>query len=416
MGEKLISFVIPCYNEEANIVPLCEAITEIMEKQLPEYDYEIIFSDNKSEDRTREYLRELAGRNRRIKVLLNDCNYTSGSMKNAILYTRGDVTILMFADFQDPPELIPKYIKYWEEGYKIIPAVRTGSQESKIIKMLRGMFYWILEKTSGLNIIHHYNGTGCYDKQFIDLCKKNMSHDWNMRIFVAKHGEKIKEMKFEQPSRKGGKSSNNLLSLVNQASDFIMMYLNKKLPMIVIMISLLGIGFSSVLGVYYFAMKLTHWDSFQAGMAPLLLLLLIFMFAQNMLFAQILILLFALDKQAGGECLDLEKIQNKNGNQPAYLRVFLQFSSFFEKSYKYLPIAGFIGISGTLAVLTVSLIFKIMHWNEYILGITPAVLITCILLGTLILWGGIIRYYLMRVSFLLKKSPLAVVKEKINFD
>ena len=418
MDKKLISIVIPCYNEEANIVLLCETITKIMETQLQQYDYEIIFSDNKSEDKTREYLRKLAGKNHRIKALLNDKNYAGGSLNNAILHAGGDVTILMFADFQDPPELIPKYIEYWEKGYKVIPAVRVGSQERKITTMLRGMFYWTLEKTSGLTIIHNYNGTGCYDKQFIDICKKNMDHDFNMRIFVAKYGESIKEMKFEQPARKGGRSSNNFFSLVEQASDYIMMSLTRELPMVVVALSLFGIGFSSVFGVYYFVMKLSHWDSFQAGIAPLLLLLLIYMFAQSILFAEMLVLLFALEKQVGGEGLELEKFYKKEGSLPTYIALFLKFSTFFEKNYIYLPVVGSIGIFGTLAVLLIFLMVKITHWNEYILGITPAVLITCMLVGSLILWGGIMCYYLTRVlSFLQKKNtPLAVVKEKINFD
>lgn len=416
MDRKLISIVIPCYNEEANIVPLCNAITEIMAMQLQKYDYEIIVSDNKSEDRTREYLRQLAREDHRVKVLLNDKNYTSGSLKNAILHAGGDVTILMFADFQDPPELIPRYIKYWEEGYKVIPAVRTGSEESKIINLFRQLFYWILAKTSGLNIIPNYNGTGCYDKQFIELCKRNMSHDWNMRIFVARYGEHIREMNFIQPARKGGRSSNSLFSLVDQGSDFIMMYFNKRIPMLVVLISLLGIGFALVLGGYYFVMKLVHWNSFQAGVVPLLLMLLIFMFAQNLLFSEILVQLFVLDKQAGGERADFDEIHAPGRQSPAYIRIFLMISSFFERSYKYLSVIGSIAILCTLAVFISFLIFKLKNWADYILGMAPAILIVCILLGTLLMWGGIIRYYLMRISFLQQKTPLAVIEEKINFD
>lgn len=416
MDQKLISIVIPCYNEEANIIPLCNAITEIMVTQLQEYDYEIIISDNKSEDRTREYLRQLAGENHRIKVLLNDKNYTGGSLKNAILHSEGDATILMFADFQDPPELIPEYIRYWEEGYKVIPAVRTGSEENKIINLFRQLFYWILSKTSGLHIIRNYNGTGCYDKAFIDLCKQNINSDWNMRIFVARHGEHIREMKFLQPARKGGKSSNGLFSLVDQGSDFIMMYFNKKIPMLVVLISLLGIGFALALGGYYFIMKFFFWNSFQAGMVPLLLMLLIFMFAQNLLFAEILVQLFILDKQAGGERVDFDEINVPGRQSPVYIRIFMIISSLFERSYKYLSVIGSFAILGTLIVFIMFFIFKLRNWTDYILGMAPAILIVCILLGTLLLWGGIIRYYLMRISFLQQKKPLAVVEEKINFD
>jgi polyisoprenyl-phosphate glycosyltransferase len=416
MTKKLISIVIPCYNEEANIVPLCNAITEIMNSQLQQYDYEIIISDNKSEDKTREYLRELAAGDRRIKVLLNDNNYRGGSLRNAILHSSGDVTILMFADFQDPPELIPQYVSYWEEGYKVIPAVRVASNESKTKTICRRAFYWLLEKSSGLNIIHNYNGTGCYDREFMDLCKKYMSHDWNMRIFVARYGVGIKEMRFEQPARRTGTSSNSFFSLVDQASDFVMMYLNRKLPVVVALISFLGIGLASILWLYYLIMKLTYWNSFEAGIAPLLLLLLIQMFAQNTLFALILVMLLSLDRQAGGEGMELDNLRNKEGQLPAYVGLYVRLSNLFEKNYRCLPVVGSIGILGILIVLAASVIFKLIHWSSYSLGITPAILIVCLLLGMLIIWGGIIRYYLMRISFLLKKLPVAVVSEKLNFD
>ena len=397
-------------------MPLCETITEILETQLQRYDYEIIFTDNKSEDRTREYLRELAGKNHRIKVLLNDKNYGGGSLQNAVLFSSGDVTIIMYADFQDPPELIPKYIEYWEEGYKIIPAVRIGSEENTIISLLRGLFYWIVHRTSGLNIIHNYSGTGGFDKQFIDLCKQNMSREWCMRFFVAKYGEGIKEVTFVQPARKGGKSSNSFLSLVEQASNFIMEYLNRKSPMLIALMSLLGIGFSSIAGVGYFTVKLIHWDSFQAGIAPLLLLLLIFMFAQNILFAEVLALLFTLEKQACGEGWELKDYYNQRGRLPVYMQVVLKFSSFFEKHHRYLPVVGIIGLLGVMFVLLTSVILKMIHWKEYILGITPAIMILGLSLGMLIIWAGIILYYLLRIINMFKKLPLAVVEEKLNFD
>jgi len=420
LEKKLISVVIPCYNEEANIVPLCNSITEIIETQLQQYDYEIIISDNKSEDRTREYLRELASKNHRIKVLLNDRNYGGGSMQNALLYSSGDVTIIMYADFQDPPELIPKYIEHWEEGYKIIPAVRSGSEESKIISLLRGLFYRLAHWTSGLNIIHHFSGTGGFDKEFIDLCKRHMRREWNMRFFVAKYGTGIKEVKFVQPLRKGGKSSNSFFSLVDQASNFIMEYLNRKSPMLLALMSLIGIGFSSIAGVGYFIMKLTHWDSFQAGIAPLLLLLFFFMFIQNILFAEVLALLFTLEKQACGEGWDLKDYYNREGRLSVYIQFVLRFSSFFEKYHRYLPVVGIIGLLGVLMVLFASLMLKMTHWKEHVLGITPAVITVSLLLGMMIIWAGIIYYHLYRLSIMLNdtqnKIPFAVVEEKLNFD
>jgi len=167
-------------------------------------------------------------------------------------------------------------------------------------------------------------------------------------------------------------------------------------------------------------MKLTHWDSFQAGIAPLLLLLFIFMFTLNILFAEVLALLFTLEKQACGEGWELKDYYNQEGRLAVYMQVVLRFNSFFEKYHRYLPVVGIIGLLSVFMVLFTSLILKIIHWNEYILGIAPAIIVVGILLGMLIIWAGIIYYHLYRLSIIFNdmqnKVPLAVVEEKLNFD
>ena len=186
--------------------------------------------------------------------------------------------------------------------------------------------------------------------------------------------------------------------------------------MLIAVMSLMGIGFSSIAGVGYFIVKLIHWDSFQAGIAPLLLLLSFFMFAQNILFAEVLALLFTLEKKVCGEGWELKDYYNQKGRLPVYIQIILNFSSFFDKYHRYLPVVGIIGLLGVLLVLFTSLILKIVHWKEYILGITPAIIILALLLGMLIIWAGVIRYYLLRVIYMFNKFPLAVVEEKLNFD
>ena len=109
---KTISVVIPCFNEEENVVPISEAVIEIFNKELPDYDYEIIFIDNDSQDKTRELLRELCGKNPKIKAIFNAKNF--GQFKSpyyGLLQVTGDCGILVAADFQDPVEMIPKFVK-----------------------------------------------------------------------------------------------------------------------------------------------------------------------------------------------------------------------------------------------------------------------------------------------------------------
>ena len=108
---KTISVVIPCFNEEENVVPISEAVIEIFNKELPDYDYEIIFIDNDSQDKTRELLRELCGKNPKIKAIFNAKNF--GQFKSpyyGLLQVTGDCGILVAADFQDPVEIDRKSV------------------------------------------------------------------------------------------------------------------------------------------------------------------------------------------------------------------------------------------------------------------------------------------------------------------
>src|SRR4051812_9933642 len=127
---KRISVVSACYNEEQNVPELCSRI-EAAFRDLPGYDYEIIFIDNSSTDKTVAVLRELAQSNNRIRVIVNSCNFgalRSGS--HALMQAHGDAVIAIASDLQDPPEMIKDFIAKWEEGFKIALAIKTDSEES----------------------------------------------------------------------------------------------------------------------------------------------------------------------------------------------------------------------------------------------------------------------------------------------
>src|SRR5687768_12666966 len=126
----LISIVTPCYNEEANVERVRDAVKRAFE-QLPGYDYEHIFIDNASQDATVAVLKKLAAGDKRVKVIVNTRNFgVSHSPLHAIYQTSGDAIIPLAADLQDPPELIPQFIAKWAEGYKVVAAVKKGSRES----------------------------------------------------------------------------------------------------------------------------------------------------------------------------------------------------------------------------------------------------------------------------------------------
>ena len=148
---KTISVMIPCYNEEENVVPISEAVVDVFQKELPEYDYEILFIDNCSTDKTRDLLRMICSRNPKIKAILNVTNFGQfNSPYYGICQTSGDCTISLCCDFQDPVELIPVFVKEWEKGYKIVSGIKTSSKENGFIYFLRSVYYKMIRKMSSV--------------------------------------------------------------------------------------------------------------------------------------------------------------------------------------------------------------------------------------------------------------------------
>ena len=170
--KKKISVVIPTYNEEANVVALAKAIIEVMERDLSHYDYEILFIDNHSKDNTQAILRGLCANNKKIKAIFNAKNFGQArspvyGMKQAY----GDCVVRMCADFQDPVDMIPKFVKEWEDGHKIVIGVKKASQERKIMYKIRGLYYKMIQKITDIDHIEQFTGFGLYDKKFVDVVR-----------------------------------------------------------------------------------------------------------------------------------------------------------------------------------------------------------------------------------------------------
>ena len=149
---KKISIMIPCYNEEENVREICKAVIEELNQSLPAYDYEILFIDNDSTDKTRQYIREICATNKKVRAIFNAKNFGQfNSPYYGICQTTGDCTISMCCDFQDPVELIPKYVREWENGYRIVIGIKTTSKENKLIRFLRSCYYKMIKKLSSSN-------------------------------------------------------------------------------------------------------------------------------------------------------------------------------------------------------------------------------------------------------------------------
>ena len=215
---KTISIVVPCYNEEENVGPLADALREMFRKDLPDYRYEILFIDNDSRDKTRDLIRGLCAGDQGIKGIFNAKNFGQfNSPYYGMLQTTGDCTILMAADFQDPVEMIPKYVKEWENGYKIVIGIKKSSQENPVMYWLRGCYYKLIKKLSDVEQIEQFTGFGLYDKRFIEVLRNLDDPTPFLRGIVAELGFRRKEIPYEQPLRRAGKTSNNFYRLYDAA-------------------------------------------------------------------------------------------------------------------------------------------------------------------------------------------------------
>ena len=265
---KKISIMVPCYNEEENVIPLSEALIEMFAKDLPQYDYDITFIDNDSTDTTRVKLRQLCEGNKKIKAIFNAKNFGQfNSPYYGIINTDGDCTIPVCADFQDPIDVIPRLVAEWEKGYKIVCAVKSSSKESKIMYFLSTCNNKLIKKMSSVEQIEHFTGFALYDKAFIDVLKNLNDPTPFIRGIVAELGFKRKDIEFEQPKRKAGKTHNNFYSLYDAAMLSFTSY--TKMGLRIATFAGFGIGILSFLiGIIYLIMKLIWWNRFPGGTAP----------------------------------------------------------------------------------------------------------------------------------------------------
>lgn len=268
---KKISIMIPCYNEEENVVPISEAVVRKLTDSLPEYDYEILFIDNDSKDNTRSLLREICKNNPKIKAIFNVKNFGQfNSPYYGMLQTTGDCTICMCCDFQDPVEMIPKLVHEWENGYKIVCAIKTTSKENKIMRFLRTCYYKLIRKMSDVEQIEHFTGFGLYDKSFIEVLRNLKDPSPFLRGIVAELGYRRKDIPYEQAKRRAGKTHNNFYTLYDAAMLSFTSY--TKIGLRLATFCGIGVGFVSFLvGMVYLILKLIMWDNFPMGMAPVLI-------------------------------------------------------------------------------------------------------------------------------------------------
>lgn len=267
---KAISILVPTYNEEENVIPLAEAIVEMFRKELmPKYQYELVFIDNDSEDDTRNRLRMLCSRDPNIKAIFNAKNFGQfNSPYYGLQQTTGDCVILVCADFQDPIDMIPKFVHEWEQGYKIVIGKKTTSRENKIMYFLRSVYYKMIKTMSEVEQIEHFTGFGLYDRSFIDVLRELKDPTPFLRGIVAELGWKRKEIPYEQQKRRAGKTKNNFYKLYDAAMLSFTSYTKIGLRLATFMGFLIA-GISFLVALFYIIIKIVYWDSYNMGMASI---------------------------------------------------------------------------------------------------------------------------------------------------
>jgi polyisoprenyl-phosphate glycosyltransferase len=265
---KLISIVTPCYNEEENVQELNKQITQIM-SDFPQYDFEHIFIDNASTDRTAPILRGLASADKRVKVILNTRNFGHiRSPYHAFMQASGDAVVFMASDFQDPPHLIKEFIRKWAEGYKVVMGVKSNSQETWLLYMIRTTYYRMLRRLADIRLVENFTGFGLYDRQVVEILRKIDDPYPYFRGLIADIGFDAARVEFVQPPRRRGITKNNFYTLFDMA--MLGFTNNTKIPLrLATMMGFFISAVSFIVGLIYLIFKLIDWQGFTVGLAPL---------------------------------------------------------------------------------------------------------------------------------------------------
>lgn len=244
---KLISVVTPCYNEEATVQECHETVREVFREHLPGYDYEHIFCDNASSDATLDLLRGIAAADPHVRVIANSRNFGPfNSMFNGLLATSGDAIIpFVPADLQDPPQLIPEFVKLWEAGYKIVYGVRDSREESFLLHSVRRAYYRLVNRFANMEIPVNVGEFSLIDKQVADAVRQHDDYYPYLRGMIAHSGFKSASVKYTWRARKRGFSKANTYALIDQGLNGLISFTN--VPMRLCMFFGIGVAILSIL-------------------------------------------------------------------------------------------------------------------------------------------------------------------------
>jgi len=267
----LISVVSGTFNEEENVEELYQRVSRVFREELPEHSFEMVVADNASTDKTVAVLKGIAAKDKRLKIIVNNRNFGHvRSGYHAILQANGDAIIAMASDLQDPPEMIPEFVRKWEEGYKVVLAQKVATEESLLFSIVRKAYYETISRLSEIQLVKNATGFGLYDRRVVeDIRSINDPYPY-FRGLICDLGYDRALIPFNQPTRKRGITKNNFYTLWDLAMLGITNH--SKVPLRLATFAGFGVGaLSFLVALAYLIYKLLFWPSFQVGTAPLVI-------------------------------------------------------------------------------------------------------------------------------------------------
>lgn len=265
---RTITVFIPTYNEAGNIRDIVSACISVMADRLPEYGYEFLIIDNASTDGTAAILRELCAENKKIKVIFNARNY--GAMYSSfygLLQCAGDAAVFIPADFQDPPELIERFAREWENGAEVVLGRKKVSRENPVMHFARSVYYKLINAMSDVDMFEHCTDFGLFDRQFIDLLRDMRDNQPYIRGAVAKFAKRVALVDYVKQKRREGKSKINLYRLYEYAMAGFTSYTKVGLRLAVFT-GAAAAALSVIAGVAWLAFKLVNRGAWVCGVNP----------------------------------------------------------------------------------------------------------------------------------------------------
>ncbi len=269
---KKISIITPTFNEEENVALMVDAITKVAEKE-KKYSFEHIIIDNASTDKTVNVVKDLINKYPHVGLIVNNRNF--GQLRSpfhALTLVESDATIQLCSDLQEPPELIHDFLRKWENGALVVGGVKQSSEENRFLFFLRGIYYKLLSAITEHDLISQFTGFGLFDKTVIEEFRKINDLYPYSRGLISDLGFNVEVVKYRQKERAFGSTKNNFFTLFDYA--LVGMVSNSKIPIrIATIFGFIFSMFTFASGIVYLILKLFNWDSFGAGLAPLIILI-----------------------------------------------------------------------------------------------------------------------------------------------